>query len=79
MSFDRVTSIYDATRALPRDVVERIADRVVATTYASTNTRFLEMGVGAGRIALPFVECGYPYTGVDVSAQMMNRLRSIEG
>lgn len=74
-NFDRVASIYDATRELPSDVPGRVADRVVAATKATTTTRFLELGVGTGRIALPFLERGYQYTGVDISEGMMNRLR----
>ena len=76
MSFDRVATIYDETRALPPDVMERIARRVVAATHAAPATRFLEIGVGTGRIALPFVGRGYPYVGVDISTLMMDRLRS---
>jgi len=76
VSFDRVASIYDATRLLPADVVERLVSRVVAATRAGPSTRFLEIGVGTGRIAMPFVERGYEYTGVDISCQMMEQLRA---
>ena len=75
-NFDRVADTYDATRAVPGFVPERIADRVVAATRATSETRFLEPGIGTGRIALPLVERGYRYTGVDVSERMMDRLRA---
>jgi ubiquinone/menaquinone biosynthesis C-methylase UbiE len=75
-NFDRVADIYDATRELPAFVPERIADRVVTATRAKEETRFLEIGVGTGRIALPFLERGYRYTGVDISERMMDRLRA---
>jgi ubiquinone/menaquinone biosynthesis C-methylase UbiE len=74
-NFDRVADIYDATRELPTFVHDRIVDRVVAATRATAETRFLEIGVGTGRIAVPFLERGYKYTGVDISERMMTRLR----
>jgi ubiquinone/menaquinone biosynthesis C-methylase UbiE len=76
VSFDRVASIYDVTRALPAGVVERLVSRVVAATRAGPHTQFLEIGVGTGRIATPFVERGYDYTGVDISRQMMQQLKA---
>ena len=75
-NFDRVADIYDATRELPAFVPNRIADRVVIATRATAETRFLEIGVGTGRIALPFLERGYRYTGVDISERMMDQLRA---
>ena len=36
---------------------------------------FLKPVLAPGRIALPMVERGYAYTGVDVSEAMMNQLR----
>jgi SAM-dependent methyltransferase len=32
------------------------------------------LGVGTGRIALPFIRAGYDYTGVDISQAMMDQL-----
>lgn len=76
MSFDRVADIYDATRGLPAEALERVADRIVAATHASPQTTFLELGIGTGRIALPLIERGYTVTGVDISQAMMDRLRA---
>lgn len=75
-NFDRVAHLYDATRELPAPITDRIADRVVAATRATPETGFLEVGVGTGRIALPFLQRGYRYTGVDISERMMDRLRA---
>jgi ubiquinone/menaquinone biosynthesis C-methylase UbiE len=75
-NFDRVADIYDTTRELPTFVPDRIVDRVAAATGATATTRFLEIGVGTGRIALPFLLRGYRYTGVDISEGMMDRLRA---
>src|SRR5581483_8300610 len=79
MSFDRVADVYDATRALPAGVPDAIARRIEEATYAGPGTRFLELGVGTGRIAEPLIAAGYPYTGVDISADMLARLRAKAG
>jgi len=76
VGFDRATSFYDATRGLPTGVPEQIRDQIVRRTGAGRNTRFLEIGVGTGRIALPFVWIGADYTGADLSLPMMEVLRS---
>jgi len=73
--FDRATSFYDATRSLPPGVAEQVRDQIAHCTGAGRNTRFLEIGVGTGRIALPFVQIGADYTGVDLSLPMMEVLR----
>lgn len=74
MNFDRVANVYDATRGFPEEVGERIAEGVASAIHATSETRFLEIGVGTGRIAIPMARRGYPYTGVDISAEMMARV-----
>jgi ubiquinone/menaquinone biosynthesis C-methylase UbiE len=76
ISFDRAASYYDETRGYPPGVDEQIADAIVAATDATPETRFIELGVGTGRIALPLIARGYDYTGVDLSPAMMARLRA---
>jgi SAM-dependent methyltransferase len=73
--FDRATSFYDATRGLPPGVAEQVRDQIALCTGAGHNTRFLEIGVGTGRIALPFVQIGADYTGADLSLPMLEVLR----
>ena len=73
--FDRATSFYDATRGLPPGVAEQVRDQIRLCTSAGHDTRFLEIGVGTGRIALPFVQIGADYTGADLSLAMMEVLR----
>lgn len=79
MSFNRVATIYDATRAVPEEVVDRVRDRVVEATHADEGTRFLEIGIGTGRIALPFIRAGYEYAGVDIAHEMVAQLRAKVG
>ena len=75
LSFDRAASLYDATRGYAPDVAEQIGKAIVEAAGAQPDTRFLEVGVGTGRIALPIARLGYDYTGVDISEGMMARLR----
>lgn len=76
VSFDRAAEYYDATRGYTAGTAERIRDVLITTVGASRATRFLELGVGTGRIALPFLQAGYNYTGVDISRAMLDVLRS---
>jgi ubiquinone/menaquinone biosynthesis C-methylase UbiE len=79
LSFDRVADIYDATRALPDHVLATIAQTIVTATNATEASRFLELGVGTGRIALPLLQYGFSYTGVDISPAMIDVLRTKAG
>lgn len=74
VSFDRAAEYYDTTRGYAAGSAERIRDAIVAYTDAGRDARFLELGVGTGRIALPFIRAGYDYTGVDISPAMLARL-----
>jgi ubiquinone/menaquinone biosynthesis C-methylase UbiE len=76
VSFDQAVSHYDETRGLALGVAEQIRDAIVQFTQVQTATaRLLELGVGTGRIALPFIEAGYDYIGVDISLAMMDQLK----
>jgi SAM-dependent methyltransferase len=75
ISFDRATAYYDATRGYPPGVEEGVADAIVAASGATPTTRFLEMGIGTGRIAFPLIVRGYDYAGIDLSEGMMALLR----
>lgn len=79
MNFDRVAHLYDATRGLPAEVESRVAEAVINGANAGYDTRFLEIGVGTGRIALPIAAHGFPYTGIDISEEMMAVLREKAG
>lgn len=76
ISFDRATGYYDATRGYPPGVAERVGEAIVAAAGATAATRFLELGIGTGRIAFPLIVRGYPYAGIDISEPMMAQLRA---
>ena len=74
ISFDRVAHAYDATRGYPSSVDQQIAKSIVHMVNAKTETTFLEVGVGTGRIAFPLASLGHTYTGVDISEKMAKLL-----
>ena len=55
VNFDRAASFYDATRALPDGVAEEVGDAILRRVAAGSDTRFLEVGIGTGRVALPLI------------------------
>lgn len=75
ISFDRAAEYYDATRGYTPEVASAVGAAIAEAADAAAATRFLEIGVGTGRIALPVIALGHDYTGVDISPRMMDRLR----
>jgi ubiquinone/menaquinone biosynthesis C-methylase UbiE len=75
LSFDPVAHVYDATRGYPDDVARRIVLTLESAAHATASTRFIEVGVGTGRIALPLASLGHIYTGVDISEKMVAQLQ----
>ncbi len=74
LSFDQVAHAYDATRGYPYYVAQQIAYAIENAADATTQTKFLEVGIGTGRIALPLASLGHIYTGVDISEKMVEQL-----
>jgi ubiquinone/menaquinone biosynthesis C-methylase UbiE len=74
--FDRAVGFYDQTRGLPQHIEQWLVQAAHANIGLVPGSSMLEIGVGTGRIALPFVEQGYRYTGADLSRQMMQTLRN---
>ena len=73
ISFDRAASYYDRTRALSEESLSQLIPMVAAELSGAG--RVLEVGVGTGRIALPLARQGVNITGVDISREMLDRLR----
>ena len=76
ISFERAADYYDATRGYPHGVEAQIAEAIIQAAQATPTTRFLELGIGTGRIAFPLITQGYTYAGIDLSPAMMARLRA---
>jgi ubiquinone/menaquinone biosynthesis C-methylase UbiE len=77
ISFDRAASYYDRTRVLGDAAMARLIPLVVAELSGSG--RVLEVGIGTGRIGLPLMREGVDITGVDISREMLERLREKAG
>ncbi|MDQ3877058.1 MAG: class I SAM-dependent methyltransferase [Actinomycetota bacterium] len=70
-SFDRAADYYDATRSLPDDSMDLVADLLAAEI---SGTRAFEIGIGTGRIALPLVERSIDIYGIDISNEMVQKM-----
>jgi len=73
ISFDRAADFYDATRGHSPQVSAQIA--AAARRWLQAGEPVLEIGIGTGRIARPLMDLGVPITGLDLSVNMMQRLR----
>jgi ubiquinone/menaquinone biosynthesis C-methylase UbiE len=73
VSFDRAASYYDRTRSIADASMRQLIPLLVAEL--SGRARVLEVGIGTGRFALPLAREGVPITGIDISREMLARLR----
>jgi ubiquinone/menaquinone biosynthesis C-methylase UbiE len=75
-SFDRVASVYDATRSAPPDVASAVTEALLQLLrHLGDVPHVLEVGIGTGRIAAPLAEAGVRITGIDISSKMLAVLR----
>lgn len=75
VNFDRASHFYDATRGFPDGVDRQVAGFIQQFAQLDTSHQILEIGVGTGRIALPLAPYVRHIVGVDISRQMMAKLR----
>jgi ubiquinone/menaquinone biosynthesis C-methylase UbiE len=73
MSFDRVAEIYDKTRGLPSEVMERLIETL--TKELQGHKEILDLGVGTGRFAQPLQDAGFQVVGIDISKKMMSKAK----
>ncbi len=72
--YDEAVPYYDATRGYRAGVAERYRDACLKVIGAAPRPRILELGIGTGLIAEPFIAAGHRYIGVDMSRAMMREL-----
>ncbi|MGH2632834.1 MAG: class I SAM-dependent methyltransferase [Tepidiformaceae bacterium] len=76
-NFDRVAGIYDSTRGFPPATEVEIATNLAAIVREhNPEPSVYEVGIGTGRIAVPLASQGVRVTGIDISRQMLARLRA---
>jgi SAM-dependent methyltransferase len=73
-AFDTAAAGYDAARGFPPGVGEQVAQ--AAAAWIGPGARVLEVGIGTGRIAKPLLALGVNLIGLDLSQQMLERLRA---
>ena len=75
LSFDRVASIYDATRwaGVPPGIMEKLLNEM-KKAFQDCHI-ILDIGTGTGRFAQFFNETGFFVVGVDLSLSMMAKAR----
>ena len=71
-SFDHAAHLYEESRRVPDDVLARLARCLLV----AGRDPWLDVGVGAGRAALPLTRAGARVVGIDVAPAMMARLRA---
>lgn len=73
VSFDRAADYYDQTRSLPADQMQLLVSRLLAEL--PPRALCLEIGIGTGRVGVPLRSKGIRVVGVDISAEMLGKLR----
>jgi len=73
VNFDRAAEFYDATRDVGDEATTETIDHLA--TSLEDRGRLLEIGVGTGLLALPLAARGFAVDGIDVSTEMLAKLR----
>jgi SAM-dependent methyltransferase len=69
---EEVAARYDGGRMFDEDVVGPTVDFLAAL---AGDGAALELGIGTGRVAIPLTQRGVPVHGIDLSAEMIAKLR----
>jgi ubiquinone/menaquinone biosynthesis C-methylase UbiE len=72
-SFDRAADYYDQTRELPEPIATHGIPALLQ--HIAPHGRILDVGTGTGRISVPLLQSGAYVTGIDLSLNMMGKLR----
>ena len=76
ISFDRVSNVYDMTRAMPPEMEKAVLNTLIDCSGIDNFSRVLELGVGTGRIAGPISDkIPTQYFGIDISRKMMGKIK----
>jgi ubiquinone/menaquinone biosynthesis C-methylase UbiE len=75
VSFDRLASVYDATRwsGVPPEIMEKLLNAMKELLVGCRT--ILDVGIGTGRFAEYFNDSGFNVVGIDVSLGMMAKAR----
>lgn len=73
IAFDRVADIYDATRALPEEVMDAVMTSM--RTALDGCPQIIDAGVGTGRFAKPLQDLGFEVVGIDIARKMLAKAK----
>lgn len=73
--FDWASSFYDETRKIPSDLIDQITETISDKIIPSSSSRFLEIGIGTGRLSIPIAKKFNlnMILGVDISRKMLSK------
>ena len=72
-SFDRAADYYDQTRELPEPIATHGIPALLQ--HIAPHGKILDVGTGTGRISVPLLRLGADVVGIDLSLNMMGKLR----
>jgi len=72
-SFDRAADFYDQTRELPEPIATHGIPALLQ--HVAPGGKILDVGTGTGRISVPLLRLGANVIGIDLSLNMMDKLR----
>ncbi len=72
-SFDRAADYYDQTRELPEPIATYGLPALLQ--HIAPHGKILDVGTGTGRISVPLLRLGANVIGIDLSVNMMGKLR----
>jgi ubiquinone/menaquinone biosynthesis C-methylase UbiE len=72
-SFDRAADYYDQTRELPEPIATRGIPALLQ--HIAPHGKILDVGTGTGRISVPLLRLGADVIGIDLSLNMLGKLR----
>ncbi len=72
-SFDRAADYYDQTRELPEPIATHGIPALLQ--HIAPQGKILDVGTGTGRISVPLLRLGADVIGIDLSLNMMGKLR----
>jgi ubiquinone/menaquinone biosynthesis C-methylase UbiE len=76
MNFDDVASTYDETRTIPNWVPHKFYEKIFESEIRlNPDLSILDAGIGTGRMAIPLLSFGVHLAGVDISKEMIKRMK----
>ena len=74
VSFGHIADVYDETRELPSEVLQKFYALINEQIGLKQNLTVLDAGVGTGRTVSPLLDCGVELIGVDISSAMLKKM-----